>query len=317
MTEGTRLGLDSSQFREENRKFSDAAAEVITRSGSTSGGGIDSVLDKFGSFFTDKSSKGIDAGKSAYEAYQNITSSTSGPTGAMRLAGMIRDEKLGGMSGTDRGALMQLPSEQLSSDNLTVQDIAGRNGMTAEDVISRMGKVNRSGVHRLARADQLQDGLMKSTNGQSVSDNFVMSPEVKAQFGELRTLTGLENPDMVNDPRKLTEFTEGTLGVNSKKNRGKYSTATEDRLTNKDTGIAEDRTVQQNAEGSRLMLENFQKLGPTIGSSAEGIRKFNEQLQHTVDIISKMPEGERNNLFSKMFPSIFPSNQQQGGKPAK
>ena len=308
LSEGMRLGLDSSQFREENRKFSESAAEVISRSGVTSGAGTDSVLDQFGGFFGDKTNKGMEAGKTAYDTYQNLTSSTSGPNGVMRLAGMIKDNKLSGLSGTDRGALMQLPAEQMNPDNPTVQDIASRNGMESSDLISRMGKVNQGSIHRFARADELQ---------KSLTSNYVMSPESRDKmFGEYRTLSGLENPNIAKDPRALTEFAQGSLSIGAK-NRDAFSGAVTDKLNNKDTGISEDRAVQQSAEASRLMLENFQKLGPTIGASAESIKKFNDELAHTVEIISKMPENERNGFFSKMFPSILPGNQAQGGKTSK
>lgn len=322
LAEGTRLGLDSSQFREENRKFSETAAEVIARSGTTNGEGADAVVDRLGRFMSDKSIKGIEAGRGAYETYQGLTSATSGPTGAMRLSGMLKDAKLGQIPATDRAALMQMPAEQLTEDNPTVQDVAQRNNMSPKELISKMGKVNQGGIHRLARADQLQKELsdvVDSTGGGAISSNFALSPEIKNKFNEYRTLTGIENPELAANPKQQTAFAEGTLGTSSDAMDRKAKEAQiKTTLEYKNTGVAEDRTVQQNAEGSRIILESFQKMGPFIGASADSIRKFNEQLQHTVEIIGKMPEAQRNEAFSKLFPSLLsPKNQEQAGKSSR
>jgi hypothetical protein len=80
------------------------------------------------------------------------------------------------------------------------------------------------------------------------------------------------------------------------------------------TGRAEDESVAGAAEGSRLVLENFRKFKDDLVPAAKSIEQFNIQLQKMVDIINKLPAGERAKALSDLGLFNRPETQQQSGK---
>jgi len=92
LAEGSRLGLDSSEYREENRKFLDVTSQVISRSETGNQKDIEDIVKRFGGFMAEPTTRGIQAGQGAYQAYNQITSSNTGPQGVMRAAGFLKDE---------------------------------------------------------------------------------------------------------------------------------------------------------------------------------------------------------------------------------
>jgi hypothetical protein len=107
LAEGMKLGLDDSKFAEENRRFTQAAAEIIARTGAQTGGEFQRVAEGLGQFVGERTNKGIEAAQSAYQQYQGISSTTTGPRGVMRMAAFMNDPILSQLSTMTRTALMK------------------------------------------------------------------------------------------------------------------------------------------------------------------------------------------------------------------
>lgn len=306
LAEGTRLGLNQSDFAEENRRFVQSTAEIISRSGARTDSDIDRVISNFGKFVNDPTNKGVEAARTAYEQYQQISTSSTGPQGVMRAAGFLKSASLGGMSGIDKAALSNIPAEQLTEDHPIVRDLAQRYKLSPTAIVEERTKIDQGAINRLPGADALVKRIRGETGAARTND-----------IGQLTTMTAAQFPGLGQDRRALESFVGGEV-AGKPADMGALLKKTQAQLTTTATGRVEDETVRGMAESSKLMLDNFRQFRDQITPTAEAMGKFNSQLKQTVDIIMRMPEGERSGLFSKMFPALFQDHksqtQTQGGR---
>jgi hypothetical protein len=140
--EGTRIGLNRSEFREENRRFVEMAAGVINKSNVSSGAGVDQIMEMFTRAMTGATTvTGLEAGKSAYEAYQKQSNIQSGPSAVMRAAGMRGDKILGQLDERDRAKLSMMPESEITTDNNIIQDMAAKHGVSPGDIVKNLHAV--------------------------------------------------------------------------------------------------------------------------------------------------------------------------------
>lgn len=141
--EGTRLGLNRSDLREENRRFVELASTAIGQSSVTSKEGYADLLQTFGKFMTGaNTTQSIAAGRSAYEAYQALSSAQAGPGAVLRQANMRRDAVLGQLSQGDRNVLSLMTQEEVNSGSERVKAIAARSGLSPQQLV----EANKSNI---------------------------------------------------------------------------------------------------------------------------------------------------------------------------
>lgn len=140
--EGTRIGVNNSQFTEENRKFVEIASNVIGQSTATSSAGLDQILGTLSKFMGGPGTMAsMEAGKTAYEIYQSQSKLQSGPTAVLRSAEMRKDTILGQLSERDRAKLSFLGQEGVNPDSQIVQDMASRYpNMSVSQIVSSYGE---------------------------------------------------------------------------------------------------------------------------------------------------------------------------------
>ena len=203
LAEGVKLGLDNSQYAEENRKFVQTTAEIISRSGAKSNVDIDRVISNFSKFATDPTMKGLESAKTAYETYQQSVGAMSGPQGAIRAAGFIRDDVLGKLSAMDRAGLAGIKPEEISEDHPLIRNAANKAGVDPSEIIRRVRKIGESAVHRLARGDVLEQRVrgqrktLESGEGRLGPQRLKsLQSSIQAGQDELAAILAVENPSL-------------------------------------------------------------------------------------------------------------------------
>lgn len=120
LSESVRVGLDDSEFREEQRQFLTVSSEVIARSGARSDQSQGMIAERFSQFLAERTMAGIAGAKSAYEMTQQMSSETSGARGVMQAAEFL-GPGFKGLSERAISALMNLREEEIAPDNDLVQ----------------------------------------------------------------------------------------------------------------------------------------------------------------------------------------------------
>lgn len=314
IAEGQRIGLDSSQFAEENRRFLDTTSQIINQSGATGGSDVDRITKRFGGFVgEDLTNKGIQSAQTAYQAYNTNASQTAGPRGVLRFSALKSDPVLGKLSGQDQIALMGIKDDQLTSDDPIIQSISDKLGIEPEDLVARMHGVNEKGSNLMGSTDKYRDQLKNLSsqlkNETDPTKQAQIQKQMRSTLGRLNENLQRENPGL--SVRERRSMAQGEFGGTPNLITG-GTTAGDifSGLQNRETGRVEDTTVQANAESSRLVLDNFNQMKDTLVATAEQIKAFNATLEDTIRIAQKLPEAERNKVMSS-FNSIFNPSQTQ------
>lgn len=148
MSEAFKIGLDNTDFAEENRRFTQAAANIISRAGATSEGDQDRISRTLGMFMGERSNRGVEASQNAYERFQQRGSQLGGRRGQVRMASAQTNPILGKFKPDDLAELLGARPENLRSDSAFLQSYAmeasekmGRT-VTTDEILGEISKVN-------------------------------------------------------------------------------------------------------------------------------------------------------------------------------
>lgn len=330
LAEGMKLGLDDSQFAEENRKFTQSAAEIVSRSGASTGGDFERVSSKFGSFVGENTNRGLDAAKSAYDEYQQISSSTTGPRGVMRAAGFLSDKNLSQLSTVEKQALMQVPEEQLNENNGLVKGAADKLGIDPGELVKSISGINRKSVNRFSDADKSIDTIknsMKEAGIDKLDSTNVgsLSKEGQQAAYQLRSYqaTDFGYKDQRTSDSRLFSAVNGGAGFSDiQKDREKVISG----KMSGDSGRMEDDTIKAMAGDSSTILKNFNAMSGEMRAAAKSAAAFTDQIREMhAELIRALEDGRNGkgskdgvlNALQRYSEYGKSQNQPQGGKPSK
>lgn len=329
LAEGTRTGLDGSQYREENRKFIESAASIVSRSGATSSEGLDQILSTVGRFFGgDKTTRGIEAGQSAYELYRQKSMESSGPTGTMRAAGIIKDPVLSKLDTFSRAALFNTPVDQLTADNPQVQYWAKQAGVSPDDLIKRANGVTDASQNKFKGSDaaiQNLRNIKKQFGIKSALDTSSLDPYrqqlVKNSLGAAESFANVENPSLGQDFRASGAYVDAQASGDAAGQRKALEDAKKAQLEAGIGGRAGDATNAAQAQGDRLFNNLFSSLQTQIAPTKEAINGLANNIKDLVTVMNTSSDAVAkakaitglNNFLG--VPTQAP-NQQSAGPPS-
>lgn len=320
LAEGMKLGLDDSKFAEENRRFTMAAAEMISRSGASSDSDFQRNAKNFSSFMGDQTNKGIDAAKSAYEQYQQITSTTTGPRGVMRAAGFMKDKYLSQLSTIEKQAIMQIPEEQLNENNPLVAGLAEKSGTGVQDFVGRIRGVNQGSVSRFKEADQIRDRLKaKGIDVGKTGDPEYLKSLSTTDRADVTQLMAYQTTELgFQGSREMISRAAGTVGAPGQMGPGIGAEAVSARM-GAGTGRMEDTTIAAMAGDASTVLKNFNEMRGGMNDAAKSAAAFTDQIRELNAQLQKALEDSRNgkggntvnDILQKIITTSNNSNQSQ------
>lgn len=280
LAEGMRLGLDDSKFAEENRRFTQAAAEIVARSGASSEGDFSRVSGGFSRFMGENTAAGIGAAKTAYEQYQQVSSSVTGPRGVMRAAGFLSDPDLNKLPTIDKQAIMQLREEELNTSNPMVAGMAERIGISPDQLISKIQGVNRGSVSRFKEADQLRDTLKsRGIDVGRTGDPSYMASLTKEDRQDVSRLMAFQMNEFGNQgQREMISRASGIVGKPEIFGPGVGDSAVMTKLGS-ESGRQEDNTIAAMAGDASTVLKNFNAMSGEMDAAARSAAKFTDQVR--------------------------------------
>lgn len=324
LAEGTRVGLDGSDFREENRKFVESAADIVSKSGVTSSGGIDQILSQFGRFFSDKSNVGIEAGKSAYELYRQTSMETTGPRGTMRAAGMLTDPTINKLGRDSREALFNMPIDQLTPDNPAIIAMAKQAGVSPQTLIDAQNGITSRSANQFTRSDQATQRLaaVKNKYGRSsVSDT--VGPFAPGEQDELNTALGesniaqiKEHPELGQNQRMTSAYSEALSKGDAQAQNKILEDAKKQQLSATGTGRPEDETNRAQAEASRLANQLFLSIKDSIIPASDAVKSFANDINTLVAAIRSGQGASALQNFNAKYPGMSSMNAPTAGSPS-
>ena len=327
LAEGTRVGLDGSEFREENRKFVEAAAQVVSQSGVTSGAGVDQIMSQFGKFFGDKTGAGLAAGQGAYDLYRQTSMATSGPRGTMRAAGMLSDPTISKLDRDSREALFNMPIDQLTPDNPAIIAMAKQANISPQQLIDAQNKITSKSANQFARSDRARDSLsaVKKKYGASSAIGF-QGPLSAGAYDEMTNALGesniaqiKEHPELGQNQRLTSAYSDALSSGDTQKQGKILEEAKKAQIESNASVRPEDETNKVRAEMSREINRVFMDMKDAIVPAAGAAANFVEQIKKLNAAMMALPEGDRAAYANKNILSIFgatPTNAPSAGSPS-
>jgi len=328
LAEGTKVGLDGSDFREENRKFVETAAQMVSAAGVTTGGGVDQLLSEIGKFFGDKTNTGIEAGKSAFDLYRQTSMATTGPRGTMRAAGMLSDPTISRLGRDSREALFNMPIDQLTPDNPAIIAMARELGgkTTPEDIINAQNKITGKSANLFKKSDIARDRLanIKKKYGVSSAIGF-QGPLSPGSYDEISGALGISNIAQVKEHPELGQYQKLTSAYSDALSAGdvqKQNSVLEEakrkQLEGPGQGRPEDETNRIRAEMSKAVNQIFLDMKDSIVPAAGAAANFVEQIKKLNAVMMALPESERAAYANKNILPVFghaPTTAPSAGSP--
>ena len=301
---GMELGLDRSDFAEENRKFTQAAAEIISRTGAGGASDTERTANRFGEFIADKTGVGIEAAKGAYEKYQEISSTTTGPRGVMVASAMMRDEKLKALPTLEKQALADMREEDITENNPAALSIANELGISVAELASRKKGTTQFSISRFKGHDEARERLKKAgVNIPNSMEEFQkLTPQQQRDIRTMSTMEQVENQGMTVPQRR--SFMQGQIAPEATPMEQEERDRLSKRKLELGTGRDEDRTVRNLAESSRLALDSFQKFHTEMIPTVNSLIQFNAGIKAAAESMKNMSTADQN-AFGEAFKKLF------------
>lgn len=268
-----KIRLDDKDYVQEKRMFMQLASDIVATSGARTGAEAGMVANTFGNSVAENTTQGLNAAKSAYEDFQKFSGSTEGARGGLRISSMMRHPLLGRLDAKSLKAFSMIQENQLTPSNEVVQSLAGKLGVLPADLIAAGRESLSQSENVYSETDEMRNNL----KGMSPAD-----ARYKMAHADFITQLSLDSGE--SDPRKLQSKASRQLGSSMPFWLGTEDQNIKDRMTNKNTGISGDKTMQGMAEDTKMVLQNFTEMRDVLVPAAESVRVINERLQELVKI---------------------------------
>lgn len=320
MAEAFQIGLDNTTFAEENRRFTQSVATVIANTGAPTTADQDRISAMMGQFLGERTNKGVEAGGSAFEKFQQRGSQTSGRIGAIRWSMAMKDPFLSKLDPTDLQELLSAEPKDLRETDPMVKYLADQAGTTPKNILSSVGAGVKSTQFVGTPGRQKQAEAAAST----MNDYIRKKGMTYAEFAEKANNggNGLE-PDSAD---ALSAF--GFLKLNKlKETQEKYTSrgatsavgemaegATTQTLSEQKKGVIGslegvgerlgDLITKRGAEGEDEARYNLRQMSDELKAAATGVNTFAQAVSSAASTLTKqapdklgnMPQGTGLNL---------------------
>ena len=304
LKEGVKLGIDGSDFREEQRKFADITSQLIYESSAKTEDQATSVAREFTRFLGEKpTTKELTDATTAYQKWQAGTAETSGRGGTLQFAGLLS----AGLGKTGFGGiatLMELEESQLSPTNPLVIAEAIKSGKSTQDFIKILREQKQKAMFRKIFVDPehmkylrekgydkklSEDELTKLyRTDKKAFDYYLESEEAVTRFpGRFKSL---EEREATAERLRKGVITTEDLKKETLEEKGLKEDETTKRL--EEISRRGDKVVSAFGEQADQVISKILELGEAAVPTAENIKKLSDEIKKQGEESKKYIEGQ-------------------------
>lgn len=327
LEEGVRVGLDKSEFREEQRKFSETTANILNGAGVTNADDASKVMQGYSRFMgNDLTGKGMEGAKAAYDDFQSSSAETGGRGGSLQFASLMKDKTFKGLGAGTMGSLMEIPENQVSANNPRIVAAAQANGQDPEEFAKALRKAKRTSTNtELGLSTDALDTMNKEIEGggmdvgnMSYEDLGKLSPASRKTYQKAMDATGYKAgyKDKQKVAAQMRGFaTNGTEGGDQED----FSDQVNLKLNENDTDRYADKTVAAAGAAAQAMLDNFTDFKDEITPATDALGKFTAQIVLLAQAVASAPEADKAKTIAAAQKGAEAAylQQQNAGKPKR
>jgi len=160
LSESFKIGLDSSDFREENRKFLGITSEMVYRAGAGPQGAA-AITGMFGAYVGERTGRGLEAAQTAMQTVSAMATETGGARGALGAQAALR-EGFGKLPAFLQNSIQEITPEELESEASAplLRAIGKKMNLDPEEVKKKIRKVKRE---KLTTSGESESQMTKLT----------------------------------------------------------------------------------------------------------------------------------------------------------
>jgi hypothetical protein len=317
LSEGMKIGLDTSTYAQESRKFAESVTEIAYRAGAKTESGVGQIANTLGGFTTDLTSRGLSAGQNAFQQFNSMMGQGSGPQNLIRQQFMARQKEMQSFTGAEISYLSQMTPEQIMSGGAAIQSAASKAGMSVEDFQSTMMKGVRSASTLTEGQEKKLESFAKkygTPEGQKklreeVSSGKFKDPEL------LSLLAGQNITGMGIGGVGTLEELSGILGVSAIGREGADKEAVKKAMAIPSTKI-EDKKEMAEAKQAQTVNEAMVSMFKDMGDAYQKINQAtSEQMRNLLNASEKMKTEGKDAIdeYNKAFQSLNTTLQEGTG----
>lgn len=298
--EGVSLGIDTSDFREEQRKFYDITSQLIYKSSATTEEQAGNVVREFSRFLgTTPTTKELGEAAGAYKKFQEGTAETAGRGGALQFAGFLKDQDLKKLDFRSIASLMSLEESQVSDKNELVQTLAVSLDMDPKLLAEKIRGIKQTSVYQYSGLDPNKMKILKKL-GKTGKLSLEEKQRLAAGTEEER-----EAFEAYKESETYVSAYEGKYGkFKSSEEREAfakrlregvspeqaYTDVTGKKMDQQLTTITRggDRMVQSFAAQSEILIKKLQELKDTTWLNAESTENYNKKLERQLTLTQQL-----------------------------
>jgi hypothetical protein len=285
LEEAVNRGFSKSEFTQEFRQFADIAGTIIANSGAQSPQDAARLTQGFGRFVGDNITPGgLTGAQSAYQEYQQQSSSTSGRLGALQFALMQQDPTLGKLGATGIGTLMEMPDEDLNERNISVRAEAAKANVQPKDIVASAAKAKRQlpGVQvglSTTEMDKVDKYFQQNGLDESTVDINSLPGDIKATY--IKMIEAGTQTGAYGGPQKAEARTRGMRRGFAEPTTGTGAdqiAAAKQRAAAGETGKVEDANEKAIGALNQRFLQNFRDYVTVITPAADALANFTKNM---------------------------------------
>lgn len=331
LASGVEEGLDASELR----RYTQQTAEIIARTGTTNQNDIDRLLRGFNRFSVQGTpTVRQQAGTlTAYQQYQQQTSTASGRAGALQYSALAQTGVGKQMSPLELANVMQMPSTDITEDNPFIGMLASKYNKSTKQVVDEIleakgrgreatYRVNPQWAKTLQKAGITQEFTPIKKGGKTISIKQQLDSLRKTNPAAYAAYTSLEGQlatqgysDVQTREAQFRGFaTEGasTVAGAGGKTPAQAHAEVQDRLTKISRDA--DKTVASFAVSSQAMIDNFNKMEKSIVPLASATSEYAKRLDMVAQAYNNIKSAEDKAAFLKWAGPYMVGTQTQAGK---
>jgi hypothetical protein len=302
--ESMRSGLDKSEFREEQRRFADATSEILSKTGVKTTEEAQDVIRGFSKLLgPEPTVKGMDAARSVYQQFQEMSAATSGRGGALQFSSFMKQPALKKMGYSGVAGLMEMPEQDINASNEFIIAAAAQAGVKPEEIVKQVKEAKRQEKYAYVgmdyrKVDKLNQSLTKAGygKGERLSSEQLagLDEETRKNYIDVmqrsRIGIGYQGPQAAEAAFRGYLGGEEDTDSGAAKRRGEL---VQEKLDKKETGRVEDKMEQARAEQSQAMLENFRNFKDAVTPATEALGSLTRNVLLLSEALKSIPEKDR------------------------
>jgi hypothetical protein len=311
IAEAFKQGLNDSDLVDLLRGFTQSTSEFIARSGARTQADVSRITEQFGKGMVENTSTGLDAAKTAYEAYQKLSSQQSGPFSIMQRAAMLRDpigKRISNMG--QEGSMLfeqlkKIPAGELTENHPVVQEIMykanlqeGQPKLSPKDIIGMQERANKSGSDVTGNTQQMSKKVrawLDKAGFNSMTEAKRLGADIPPEILSAARQTGL----WATAPGTglSSEITKGqemeSIGASLTPGSARFfPRPLAAGMTTKEEKSA-DKEMAARSAGQQTLIENFEKFNKVLTPTAEAVRAVTVELIRLGQVAADIKAGKR------------------------